>query len=350
MEHQTCTSLYYAAYTPGLIAHELGHQWFGDLITCADFGHIWLNEGFATWTEAYWLEQSQGMAAYHAEMAAARYLGPGSIFVEDPSNFYAIFDYNLSYLKASWVPHMLRHILGDDDFFAALQLYRATYGYGSATTEDFQAVLEEVSGRDLAAFFQQWIYGTYYPIYTFSWTAVPAGAATRVDVRIEQTQSATGLFTMPLDIRIDTSAGAETFVVENSEQVQWYSFQVDGTATDVQLDPDNWVLRSVIDAGVAPVAAATPQAARILRNAPNPFNPSTSIQFVLPTAAAVKVSVYDVSGRLVRVVADAVMPAGEGEIRWDGTDASGRAVASGTYFARLAGPGIDHVHAMVLVR
>ncbi|MDX2472742.1 MAG: M1 family metallopeptidase, partial [Candidatus Krumholzibacteria bacterium] len=92
MEHQTITSM--GGYSEDLISHELAHQWWGDMVTCADFGHIWLNEGFATWSEAYWDEQQYGIAAYHDNMAIGAYYGAGTIFVENPATE-NIFDSNL---------------------------------------------------------------------------------------------------------------------------------------------------------------------------------------------------------------------------------------------------------------
>jgi len=350
MEHQTLTSLHYGAYGQGIIAHELAHQWFGDLVTCADFGHIWLNEGFATWSEAYWREMAEGIPAYHDEMAEARYLGPGTIFVENPDNFWTIFDYNLVYQKASWVPHMLRHMLGDDDFFLALRQYLDTYGHGSATTEQFQAVMEGVSGLELTAFFQQWIYGDYYPIYDFSWNSQPSGGGHQVSIRVEQVQTLGGLFTMPLDVVVQTTGGPAIFVIDNSEEVQWYSFQVDDPVVAVALDPDSWVLCEIHDQGVSPVRDDVPDVARLVGNVPNPFNPITEIRFTLPVHQVVRLGVYDVSGRLVKTVVDEARPAGDNAARWDGTDRSGRAVASGTYFARLTGKGVDQVRSMALIR
>jgi len=350
MEHQTLTSLNYGAYGQGIISHELAHQWFGDLVTCADFGHIWLNEGFATWSEAYWREVYEGSQAYHDEMAGARYLGPGTIFVEDPSDFWSIFNYDLSYRKASWIPHMLRHMLGESDFFTALGLYLDTYGHGSATTEQFQAVMEDVSGLDLTAFFQQWIYGDYFPSYDFSWDSWASGAGHQVSIRVEQTQTLGGLFSMPLDVVVETIGGPVTFVIDNSEEVQWYSFQVDDPVIAVALDPDHWVLRQVHNQGVSPVQEDVPGAANLVGNVPNPFNPATEIRFTLPSDQAVRLAVFDVSGRLVKTLVDEVRPAGDNAARWDGTDQSGRAVASGSYFARLTGRGVSQVHTMALIR
>jgi len=349
MEHQTLTSLSYNIYDQGVIAHELAHQWFGDLTTCADFRHIWLNEGFATWSEAYWQELHEGMAAYHLEMADARYLGGGTIFVENPSNSWAIFNYDLTYRKASWIPHMLRHMLGETDFFAAVNQYLDVYAHGSATTEQFQAEFEDVSGLDLTEFFQQWIYGDYYPIYDFSWNWWPSGAGYEVSIRVEQTQPLGGLFSMPLDVVVSMIGGTETFVIDMTEEVQWHSFHVDFPVNTVELDPDNWVLRRVNDNDRSP-AFDVPGAARLVGNVPNPFNPVTEILFTLPADLAVRVSVYDVGGRLVQSLVDEVRPAGDNTVRWDGTDLSGRAVASGTYFTRLTGPGISQVLPMALIR
>jgi hypothetical protein len=283
-------------------------------------------------------------------MAQARYLGPGTIFVENPDNFWAIFDYDLVYQKASWVPHMLRHMLGDEDFYLALRQYLDIYGHASATTEQFQAVLEGVSGLDLTAFFRQWIYSDYYPVYDFSWNSQPSGAGHQVSVRVAQVQTLGGLFSMPLDVVIQTASGPVTFVIDVSEEVQWYSFQVDDPVVAVALDPDNWVLREVIDKGVSAVQDVVPDVARLVGNVPNPFNPATEIRFTLPADQAVRLVVYDVSGRLVKTLVDEARPAGDHAARWDGTDRSGRAVASGTYFARLTGRGVNQVRSMALIR
>jgi aminopeptidase N len=348
MEHQTMTSLGVGIYGDWIVAHELGHQWFGDLVTCADFGHIWLNEGFATWSEAYWREISEGVAGYRENMMDNRYLGSGTIFVENPTDAGAIFYYDLTYRKASWVPHMLRHVLGDQDFFAAVRLYLDTYGHGSATTEQFQAVMEDVSGRDLTAFFQQWIYGSFYPVYYYSWDVWPSGGGYRVMLRVEQTQ--TGLFTMPLDVAVEYAGGTDVFVIENSQQLEYYHFQVDDPVVDVVLDPDHWVLRDAWIVNPAPAGEDVPPAARLTGNVPNPFNPRTSIRFFLPAELAVRLDVFDVSGRLVRTLVDASRPAGDNAVVWDGADRAGRPVAAGTYFARLTGAGIDQVRPMTLVR
>ncbi len=350
MEHQTLTSLGLNGWSAWLIAHELAHQWWGDLITCATFHHIWLNEGFATWAEAYWREQSEGEAAYREEMDNAVYYGPGTIYVENPSNFSEIFDYNLSYLKASWVVHMLRGVLGDADFFAALQAYRQAYDYGSATTEQFRDVCESVSGRDLDAFFAQWIYAEYYPVYEYRYYFLPAGGGTTVKLRIRQVQTNTGLFKMPLRVGVFTSGGWVDVTVENDQWDQAYSFDVPGTALLVELDRHGWVLKGATGGLTDAPALPPPAALRLGPNHPNPFNPATLIPFELPRAGRARLTVHDAAGRLVRQLIDAELPAGQHTARWDGAGRDGRPAAAGIYFARLSAGGDAATRGLTLAR
>ncbi len=240
MEHQTISSM--GGWSEDLISHELAHMWWGDMITCDDFGHIWLNEGFATWCEAYWKEQTDSFATYQLYMEYAAYYGAGTIFVEDPSDFYAIFNSNLSYNKGSWVVHMLRGVVGDTAFFAGLADYRAAYLYGSATTEQLRDVMEAASGLDLDAFFQQWIYGEYFPIYAYGWSETGGD----VTVAIDQVQSLTGLFDMPVDLRVVTTADTYDFTVQVSQASEDFVIgPVAGEVQSVTLDPDDWILCQV---------------------------------------------------------------------------------------------------------
>lgn len=244
MEHQTCTSL--GGWGESLIAHELTHMWWGDHVTCNSFHHIWLNEGFATYGEALWWEATLGEQAMHADMAANAYYGPGTIYVEDPGNFNEIFNSNLSYRKASWVLHMLRHAVGDDDFFDILRSYYTVHGGGTATTEQFQAVAETVSGQDLNAFFQQWIYGEGFPVYSYQWTAEPAGSDWEITLDIDQLQT-NQVFVMPIDIEIEfVGGGSQIQVVQNNAASQQVLLTVAAEPAAVRLDPDNWILRQLL--------------------------------------------------------------------------------------------------------
>jgi hypothetical protein len=242
MEHQTCTSLgYFGEY---VVAHELGHQWWGDMITCADFHHIWLNEGFATYSEAIWAYHTGGWDSYRQDLEFNKYFGPGTIYVPDLNDWGRIFDSNLSYNKPSWVLHMLRHVLGDDDFFASLRAYYDQYKYSSATTEQFRDVCEAVSGKDLDYFFQEWIYGEYFPSYTFTYTVTPGGGGFDVALNLQQTQTSQ-IFRMPVDVTIEMGASSQTFVVDNSLASQDYQFHVDEAPTGLSIDKDGWILKQV---------------------------------------------------------------------------------------------------------
>ncbi len=251
MEHQTCTSM--GAFYETIVAHELSHQWWGDMVTCADFHHVWLNEGFATYSEALWLENQYGAEGYWGKMNGTRYLGGGTIYVPDLSDWDRIFSTELSYYKASWVLHMLRHVIGDEAFFQTLEAYRQAFEYGTATTEDFQAVAEAVSGVNLTDFFHQWIYEEYYPAYAYSWSCTETLDYFSLNLTVDQVQTNTALFHMPIDVRVDfEGGGSQTFVIDNFEAHQEYLLSVSGRAIAVSLDPDEWILKRVVEPVVDP--------------------------------------------------------------------------------------------------
>ncbi len=251
MEHQTISSLGHIGfsngnYSLGLIAHELAHQWWGNMISCGSFHHIWINEGFASYSEALIVEATEGKEAYHEHMEIEEYYGDGSIYVADTTNINRIFSGDLSYRKAAYVLHMLRHVLGDETFFAVLKAYGSDplLQYGNAKTEDFQRVCEEVSGMKLDKFFQQWIYGEYFPVYAYGHNAErTANNGYRINLEIDQVQENTGLFWMPIDIRVTTASGQQTFVVWDSLQTQSFVIHVNEEPITVELDPDNWILK-----------------------------------------------------------------------------------------------------------
>jgi aminopeptidase N len=251
MEHQTCTT--YGRWNEGLYAHEIAHQWWGDMITCNSFHHIWLNEGFASYTEAFWFEHLYpGYTASEYQMDYQLYLGPGTVYVEDPENE-NIFDLGLSYYKGSWVLHMLRHITGDNTFFNILRTYYASpvHQYGTATTEDFQAICQAVSGINLEKFFQQWIYEEYYPNYSYSWNWIQNGPHYDIQLEIEQLQN-NHIFWMPIDITVTTTQGETTLVVWDSLATQSFQLMVNAEPLDLELDKYNWILKTIEEPFVNP--------------------------------------------------------------------------------------------------
>lgn len=247
MEHQTCTSMLYSWYSEWVIAHELAHQWWGDYITCHNWHHIWINEGFAVYCEALWAEHSYGAEYYHDYMNDFTYLGGGSIFVEDTTNVWNIFS-TVVYDKGGWVHHMLRHVVGDSNYFTTMRSYYSDpqFAHGVAEIEDFQGVCEDVSGMDLDHFFQEWIYGTYYPRYEYSYTYESLGGDYYdVFLHIDQTQTTNPThFTMPIDIKISTFSMDTTVVVFNDSRHEDFTIQVQSPPTEVELDPDDWILKN----------------------------------------------------------------------------------------------------------
>jgi aminopeptidase N len=268
MEHQTATGQGgLSAFAESLTAHELAHQWWGDEVTCATWHDIWLNEGFATYSEALWREHRPGGGAADltARMLAIAPAEPtGSVWVFDSSDPSRLFDWNLSYAKGAWVLHMLRHVVGDDTFRAALAEYRRRYAGSSATTEELRAVVEQVAGRDLEWFFAAWVYGSGAPSYRVGWRPVAAAGRDWVELHLRQVQSAShAVFPMPLDVVVREGAGDVAQVVWNDAREEHLLLAVDAPATAVTLDPDHWVLRqALVDvpfvAGPPKVVASSP--------------------------------------------------------------------------------------------
>ena len=337
MEHQTCTS-YGSSLIRGdhrydwVIAHEMSHQWFGDLVTLKRWPHIWLNEGFATYAEALWTEQAKGKDAYHNYVDNFdRGLFPTSVYVADSTSLGALFSYTV-YKKGAWVLHMLRHVMGDASFFQALRTYAQTFPYSNAVTEDFQHVCESVYGNSLRWFFQQWVYGFFRPSYEFDWST---SGANQASLTVNQVQTNTGLFKMPLDVKLTTVRGDTTFVVWDSLATQQFAFVVDEPVKELVIDPENWVLKELnaLPTGIEEQAEIS---FALYQNYPNPFNIETIIRYDLPAAGSVRLEIYNLLGQRVRLLVNGAQTRGEHRVKWNGKDASGKVVSSGVYLIKLS--------------
>jgi aminopeptidase N len=241
MEHQTIGSL--GNYTESVVAHELAHQWWGDLVTCRDFRHFWLNEGFATYAEGLWYESKGGASALREDLSYNIFFGSGTVYIPNLDLVDSSKEFELYYNRASWVLHMLRHVLGDAGFFASLTTYRAAHAYGTATTDDFQAACEQATGRNLDRFFDEWVRGERYPEYRFDWSAAPSAGGYDVTLTIQQRQ-AWQIFSTPIDVRVVTNSGPVTFVVADSLPTQVFVLHTTATPVSVMLDPDDWMLKT----------------------------------------------------------------------------------------------------------
>ena len=250
MEHQTNTSIINNYFAQSIIVHEMGHQWWGDMITCRDWHHIWLNEGFASYVEALWFESSGGATALRDYMTGMRYTSGGTIYCADTSNVNSIFSSRV-YDKGAWVLHMLRHVVGDANFFDAMQAYYddPRYKWKDAVTEDFFGVFEEQTGMDLQPFYHDWIYGTYYPKYTVSYTYDQLGVGSyRVYVHVRQTQTTSPTVFRMAKVDLSVLCGSyRDFTVSNTLRDQDYVFDITGALSapsTVTIDRNEWILKT----------------------------------------------------------------------------------------------------------
>ncbi len=251
MEHQTCSSMYQVNNYSDIMCHELAHQWWGDNVTCATWYDIWLNEGFASWSECLYreLKAGGGWSSYQSRLLARRPVDTDArVYRTSIATVNDIFSTNDVYNKGCWVVHMLRGVMGDQAFFDALLDYRALYEGGSATTDEFAACISASFGRDLTWFTDQWVMNAGSPDYVYSWRAYHDPGRDFLLLRVEQTQPSRGfpLMTMPVPIRVTTTAGVEDFIIWCLHDADHFAIRLAAAPTSVVMDPDGWVLsRSV---------------------------------------------------------------------------------------------------------
>ena len=243
MEHQTATGQ--GGFWESLTAHELAHQWWGDMVTCATWKDIWLNEGFATYSEALWFEHRSGtsdLSALRMAMSARRPSRlDGTVYVHDPSSVSRIFSSDYSYRKGAWVLHMLRGVIGDEAFFDVLEAYRNRFEYLTATTDDFREVAEDVWGQDLSWFFDQWVYHGGAPAYRYGWREQVLDGERYLELFLEQAQNES-VFQMPVTIETLELGERHRYTVWNDERSEHFLIPVSAAVDEVTLDPDDWIL------------------------------------------------------------------------------------------------------------
>jgi aminopeptidase N len=349
MEHQTCSSMGF--WGRGVISHELAHQWYGDMITCKDWHHIWLNEGFATYSEGVYLEAKYGQSSYNqfiiGEMNSARNAN-GTIWVQNINSIGEIFNGARSYAKGAIVLHMLRGIVGDSTFFDIMRAYSSDpdLKYGVATTEDFQAVAESIYGSSLEYFFQEWIYGEKYPIYNVGWGYNDLGGGLwRVHINVEQTpRTNPRYFTMPVKIKISTTEGDTLFTIFNDMLNQDFEIDVNGGPTGLSFDYGNWILKSLsITTGIDDNIIVNEYS--LEQNYPNPFNPSTKIKYQIADAGFVSLRVYDMLGNEVATLVNQDKSIGSYEVDFNASN-----LPSGIYFYTLNAGEFSQTRKMILLK
>jgi aminopeptidase N len=240
----------------GLIAHELAHQWAGDLFTCKSWTHIWLNEGWATFGEALWREHSEGEEGYLDRIRRNfRRLARRDKTTNDEamvSNVYAADWENFGraanpYPKGASILHMLRMMLGDEVFFEGIALFTNRHALGVVETNDARYAMEEVSGLGLEWFFEQWCYRPGIPRLE---VGIDYDGGTReLQVEVEQTQhidDRTPAFRFVLPVYVETSGGYEVFDLDVREKTASWRTVLDGPPTIVAVDPWLHVLKTTV--------------------------------------------------------------------------------------------------------
>jgi aminopeptidase N len=356
MEHQTITSL--SEFDEDLEAHELSHHWFGDKVTCADWQDIWLNEGFATYSEAVYFGATVNDSVYYQmilnDMVNAK-TAVGSVYVQNISSEDNIFDYARSYAKGAVILHMLREIVGDSTFFNILRTYNSYPGlaYNVATTADFESVAELVYGQSLEYFFNEWIYGENYPKYTINWSSQSAGNNVyNITVNVAQSVNTNPeFFTMPVQIKITTINGDTTVTIFNNQQSQQFIIEIHNKPLYITFDPNNNILKSLTTTDT--IDLTKPASFSLEQNYPNPFNPSTNIKYYIPVQnkgyIPVNLTVYDILGRQVSVMVNQKQPAGSYNISFPPASLL-KTLPSGIYIYSLTAGDFRNAKKMLLLK
>ena len=302
MEHTTMSSMG-AWNSRSLIAHELGHQWFGNKITCGTWKDIWLNEGLTEYSAGIVVEELDGDAAFvtwkSGKISNITSSTTGAVYLTDTeaTDVNRIFSSRLSYNKGSMVTHMLRWVMGDANFFQALQNYLSdtNLAFGYAVTNDLKGHLEAVHLTSLTEFFNDWIYGQGYPTYTVNAQNWGAGQA-KITVSQAQSNASVSFFEMPLEIRL-TSAGGLTHdvVVNHTSNAQEFIVPVPFVVTGVTFDPNKHIISRN---NVATLANESFDLEQTISVYPNPT--TNELHIMMPTTLQLdKVEIYNTLGQLV---------------------------------------------------
>ena len=258
MEHSSATTLtdsilvdavaHAERNADSLVAHELAHQWFGDLLTCRDWSNLWLNEGFASYFDPLFFEHDEGPDAFAIAMAAdlQSYLGSDRQYrraIVEPryNDPWQMFD-GVTYSKGACVLHALRGVVGDDAWWRGVQLYVARNKDKVVATADFRAAMEEASGRDLGWFFDQWVFHGGHPELAARWRYEDDDKTLRL--KVEQTQmvdETTPLFRLPTTVEIGDEQGVRGVPIVIDAKTQEFIIPTPTRPKLVRIDPKGWI-------------------------------------------------------------------------------------------------------------
>ena len=240
------------ADSDGLLAHELAHQWFGDLLTCRDWSHGWLNEGFATYFEALFTEHHKGIDEFRYELYqnAQIYMGEDANRYRRPivHNVYHepidLFDRHL-YEKGSLVLHMVRTVLGDALWWKAIRHYVQKHRSTNVTTPDLQRAIEVATGRNIDWLFDEFVYRGGHPAFRLGYEWDEQAKQAKLSVQQTQDEKESSVFRLPVTVDFTVNGRAHSFTAEISEKQHNFYFALPAKPQMVRFDPGHNFLKTV---------------------------------------------------------------------------------------------------------
>ncbi|NBW60045.1 MAG: hypothetical protein EBR41_05715, partial [Crocinitomicaceae bacterium] len=248
MEHQTMTTQ--GSFSKGLTSHELAHQWWGNNVTCASWSDIFINEGFASYSEylmlenLYPAEKVQHMLDVHDNVLSQT---GGSVWFSDTLNENRIFNGRLSYDKGSGIIHSIRYLMNNDSlFFAGLREFQNDFKDSVARGIDLRNKMQEISSINYTPFFEQWYFGEGYPTYSIRWKQ--SGQDLLLELNHTASKpSVTPTFTNPIDLRFIRQGMSDTLIRFNvtSNSQQFYISNFGTLSSTISVDPQNWIINNL---------------------------------------------------------------------------------------------------------
>jgi len=230
-----------------LIAHELAHQWWGDVVTCKDWRHLWLNEGFASYFDPLYFEYRYGRDEFEVRLRENQQNAIRTDHSLGRKPIVSVGSHtNNVYSRGAVVLHMLRTLLGDRLFWKSLSLYITRHQFSPVETNDLKRAVEDATGQNLYWFFDQWVYRAGYPEFTVTSTYNDSAKAVRLSVAQTQKQdSLTGIFQVPLSVSVITASGSASTLVRLSGRDTTFSLPSPGKPLTVIFDEGNTVLKEL---------------------------------------------------------------------------------------------------------